>query len=124
LQGAVSAGDHLCGWGVACAPGGVVADRHSDDVLAAGAVLQQRKSARLLLHPVREHLRAGGPPVPDPPEVPAAVYAAVAYLTLLSQSRSALLALGALTILSLLGRPVRLLLFLGGCCVLYLLLTM
>jgi hypothetical protein len=42
------------------------------------------------------------------------VYASVVYLTLLSQSRSALLALGVLAVLELLDRPLRLLLVIGG----------
>jgi hypothetical protein len=52
------------------------------------------------------------------------VYAAVGYLALISQSRSAILALGVLTGLALLNRPVRLVLFLGAAFVVYLLVTM
>ena len=44
----------------------------------------------------------------------AAFYTAIAYLALLAQSRGALLGLAALTVLALLGRPLRLLLV-GGC---------
>lgn len=43
-------------------------------------------------------------------------YAAVGYLALLSQCRSALLAMAVLTVLSLLGRPLRLLLAVGAVC--------
>jgi hypothetical protein len=52
------------------------------------------------------------------------VYASVGYLTLISQSRSALLGLAVLIFLTLLDRPLRLLLFLGGAFAVYVILTL
>jgi hypothetical protein len=48
------------------------------------------------------------------------VYAALGYLALLSQSRGALLGLGALIVVSVLGRPTRLLFTLGAAAAIYL----
>ena len=58
------------------------------------------------------------------PRYQAIFYGAIAYLALLAQSRGALLGLTALTVLALLGRPLRLLFVLGGAAILGAVLTL